>query len=127
MLFKQRDNRFYPPSAWSLAMMLVRVPFQLVEAFIFAGIIYFWVGKTPAKFGQPQCLSGMLSDIVVCSGAAAALCLPRSFCECIKGPWLDCLLYSATGRRLLKHLRKHHRILKTSALRQGTPVKMAMP
>ncbi len=85
MLFKQRDNRFYPPSAWSLAMMLVRVPFQLVEAFIFAGIIYFWVGKTPAKFGQPQCLSGMLSDIVVCSGAAAALCSPRFFVSASKG------------------------------------------
>ena len=77
VLFKQRDNRFYPPSAWSLAMMLVRVPFQLVEAFIFAGIIYFWVGKTPDKFDQPQCLSDMLSDIVLCSGVAAAQCTPR--------------------------------------------------
>ena len=49
VLFKQRDNRFYPPSAWSLAMMLVRVPFQLVEAAIFAGIIYFWVGEHSAS------------------------------------------------------------------------------
>ena len=89
VLFKQRDNRFYPPSAWSLAMMLVRVPFQLVEAFIFAGIIYFWVGKTPAKLDQPQCLSGMLSDIVVCSGTAAALC----------PPWL--LVNASTGHGLI--------------------------
>ena len=49
VLFKQRDNRFYPPSAWSLAMMLVRVPFQLVEAAIFAGIIYFWTGEKSAS------------------------------------------------------------------------------
>ena len=57
VLFKQRNNRFYPPSAWSLAMMLVRVPFQLVEAAIFAGVIYFWVGKIPlppSHFSQPQ-------------------------------------------------------------------------
>lgn len=45
VLFKQRDNRFYPPSAWSLAMMLVRIPFQLVEAAIYSGIVYFWVGE----------------------------------------------------------------------------------
>ena len=105
VLFKQRDNRFYPPSAWSLAMMLVRVPFQLVEAFIFAGVIYFWVGKTPAKSDQLQCLSGMLSDILVCSGAAAALCLPRFFVDASKGHGLS-LLYSAIGRRLLKHPRE---------------------
>ena len=45
MLFKQRDNRFYPPSAWSLALCLVRIPFQLVEAAIYACIVYFWVGE----------------------------------------------------------------------------------
>ena len=45
VLFKQRDNRFYPPSAWSLAMVLVRIPFQLVEAAIYASIVYFWAGE----------------------------------------------------------------------------------
>ena len=55
MLFKQRDNRFYSPCAWSLAMMLVRVPFQLVEAAIFAGIVYFWVGEfPPSRMGIPN-------------------------------------------------------------------------
>ena len=75
VLFKQRDNRFYPPSAWSLAMMLVRVPFQLVEAAIFAGIIYFWVGKTPLKLVRPQSFLGMLSHTVGVLCAAALHCV----------------------------------------------------
>ena len=45
MLFKQRDNRFYPPSAWSLSLLVVRIPFQLMEALIYSCIVYFWVGK----------------------------------------------------------------------------------
>ena len=45
MLFKQRDNRFYPPSAWSLALLIVRIPFQLMEALIYSCIVYFWVGE----------------------------------------------------------------------------------
>ena len=45
MLFKQRDNRFYPPSAWSLALLVVRIPFQLMEALIYSCIVYFWVGE----------------------------------------------------------------------------------
>ena len=49
VLFKQRDNRFYPPSAWSLALCLVRIPFQLVEAAIYACIVYFWVGEALAS------------------------------------------------------------------------------
>ena len=49
VLFKQRDNRFYPPSAWSLALCLVRIPFQLVEAAIYACIVYFWVGEAPVS------------------------------------------------------------------------------
>ena len=45
MLFKQRDNRFYPPSAWSLSLLVVRIPFQLMEALIYSCIVYFWVGE----------------------------------------------------------------------------------
>ena len=45
VLFKQRDNRFYPPSAWSLALLLVRIPFQLMEAVLYSCIVYFWVGE----------------------------------------------------------------------------------
>ena len=45
VLFKQRDNRFYPPSAWSLALLVVRIPFQLVEALLYGCIVYFWVGE----------------------------------------------------------------------------------
>ena len=45
VLFKQRDNRFYPPSAWSLALLIVRIPFQLMEALIYSCIVYFWVGE----------------------------------------------------------------------------------
>ena len=44
VLFKQRDNRFYPPSAWSLALLLVRIPFQLLEAVLYSCVVYFWVG-----------------------------------------------------------------------------------
>ena len=54
VLFKQRDNRFYPPSAWSLAMMLVRIPFQLVEAAIYSGIVYFWVGEIFPRVWSPS-------------------------------------------------------------------------
>ncbi|CAL8463057.1 g2591 [Coccomyxa elongata] len=42
--FKQRDNRFFPPSAYALALLLVRIPFQLVEAALFTLVVYFWVG-----------------------------------------------------------------------------------
>ena len=45
ILFKQRDNRFYPPSAWSLSLLLVRIPFQLMEALLYSCIVYFWVGE----------------------------------------------------------------------------------
>lgn len=45
VLFKQRDNRFYPPSAWSLSLLLVRIPFQLMEALLYSCIVYFWVGE----------------------------------------------------------------------------------
>jgi hypothetical protein len=44
VLFKQRDNNFFPPTAYALALLLVRIPFQLLEAALYCGIIYFWVG-----------------------------------------------------------------------------------
>lgn len=47
--FKQRDNRFFPPSAYALALLLVRIPFQLVEAALFTLVVYFWVGTVPAS------------------------------------------------------------------------------
>jgi len=52
VLFKQRDNRFYPPSAWSLALLLVRIPFQLVEAVLYSCVVYFWVGEHTADFNR---------------------------------------------------------------------------
>lgn len=63
VLFKQRDNRFYPPSAWSLAMMLVRIPFQLVEAAIYSSLVYFWTGEMSPRGWSP---SVTLSHAVVC-------------------------------------------------------------
>ena len=47
VLFKQRDNNFYPPSAYALALLAVRIPFQLVEAAVYTVIVYFWVGACP--------------------------------------------------------------------------------
>ena len=44
MLFKQRDNNFFPPSAYALALLAVRIPFQLIEAAVYTVIVYFWVG-----------------------------------------------------------------------------------
>lgn len=44
VLFKQRDNRFFPASAYALALLLVRVPFQLAEAALYTVVVYFWVG-----------------------------------------------------------------------------------
>ena len=86
MLFKQRDNRFYPPSAWSLAMMLVRVPFQLVEAALFAGIIYFWVGKTTTLAGSALALLWHAeSQHCVLWGSCIAFCLPKVSLVALKG------------------------------------------
>ena len=72
VLFKQRDNRFYPPSAWSLAMMLVRIPFQLVEAAIYSGIVYFWVGEIFPRVWSP---SVMLRHAEPCCSVLALLLL----------------------------------------------------
>lgn len=44
VIFKQRDNKFFPPSAYALSLLLVRIPFQLVEAALFTAVVYFWVG-----------------------------------------------------------------------------------
>ncbi|KAK9907686.1 hypothetical protein WJX75_008105 [Coccomyxa subellipsoidea] len=52
VIFKQRDNKFFPPSAYALSLLLVRIPFQLVEAALFTAVVYFWVGfhAAPSTF-----------------------------------------------------------------------------
>lgn len=44
MFFKQRDNNFFQPSAFVLAMVICRLPFILLEAALYCCIVYFWVG-----------------------------------------------------------------------------------
>lgn len=67
VLYKQRDNRFYPPSAFSLALLLVRIPFQLAEAVVYSCVVYFWVGERPESLHNQvllplvsSCLAGCL-------------------------------------------------------------------
>jgi len=57
VLFKQRDNRFFPASAYALALLLVRVPFQLAEAALYTVVVYFWVGACSCSPPFCQCLS----------------------------------------------------------------------
>ena len=44
VFFKHRDNNFFQPSAFVLAMVICRLPFVCVEAAIYSCIVYFWVG-----------------------------------------------------------------------------------
>ena len=44
VFFKHRDNHFFQPSAFVLAMVICRLPFVLLEAALYCCIVYFWVG-----------------------------------------------------------------------------------
>ncbi|CAI8585681.1 unnamed protein product [Vicia faba] len=48
IFYKQRDNLFYPAWAWSLTSWILRVPYSVIEAFIWSAVVYYTVGFAPA-------------------------------------------------------------------------------
>ncbi|EIE18006.1 putative pleiotropic drug resistance protein 3 [Coccomyxa subellipsoidea C-169] len=46
--YKQRDNLFYPAWAFALPVTLLRIPYSLVESFVWSIIIYWSVGLAPS-------------------------------------------------------------------------------
>ncbi len=47
VFFKQRDNLFYPSWVFSLPTTILRMPYSLLEASIYSGIVYYVVGLAP--------------------------------------------------------------------------------
>ena len=58
VLFKQRNNCFFPPTAYAVSLLLVRIPFQLVEAMLYSVIVYFWVGAW--RLSTASCLPSLV-------------------------------------------------------------------
>jgi hypothetical protein len=48
IFYKQRDNLFYPAWAWSFTSWILRVPYSVIEAFIWTTVVYYTVGFAPA-------------------------------------------------------------------------------
>lgn len=48
VFYKQRDNLFYPAWAWSFTSWILRVPYSVIEALIWAAVVYYSVGFAPA-------------------------------------------------------------------------------
>ena len=44
VFYKQRDAKFFPPTAWAAAMSVTQIPWALVECTLFVLIVYFFVG-----------------------------------------------------------------------------------
>ncbi|XP_024402862.1 ABC transporter G family member 31 isoform X2 [Physcomitrium patens] len=47
VLYKQRDNFFYPGWAFSVPSWILRIPYSVVEAVIWSCLLYYTVGLTP--------------------------------------------------------------------------------
>jgi hypothetical protein len=47
VLYKQRDNLFYPSWAFSIPSWLLRIPYSLAESMIWSCMVYYVVGLTP--------------------------------------------------------------------------------
>lgn len=47
VLYKQRDNLFYPGWAFSFPSWIIRLPYSLAESLIWSGIVYYIVGLSP--------------------------------------------------------------------------------
>ncbi|KAK9857560.1 hypothetical protein WJX84_006546, partial [Apatococcus fuscideae] len=58
IFYKQRDNLFFPAWSYALPMTLLRIPYSLVESFIFSGIVYYVAGfdANPGRFFTFWCL-----------------------------------------------------------------------
>ncbi|XP_020575756.1 pleiotropic drug resistance protein 3-like [Phalaenopsis equestris] len=47
IFYKQRDLHFYPAWAYAMPAAILKIPFSLVESFIWTGITYYAIGYTP--------------------------------------------------------------------------------
>ncbi|XP_038716809.1 LOW QUALITY PROTEIN: ABC transporter G family member 31-like [Tripterygium wilfordii] len=48
VFYKQRDNFFHPAWAWSLASWILRVPYSILEAFVWSCVVYYTIGFAPS-------------------------------------------------------------------------------
>ena len=55
MFYKQRDAKFFPPTAWAAAMSVTQIPWALVECTLFTLVVYFFVGFYRSAGGLPKC------------------------------------------------------------------------
>ncbi|KAI0493371.1 hypothetical protein KFK09_023487 [Dendrobium nobile] len=47
VLYKQRDFHFYPAWAYAIPATVLKIPFSLVESFIWTGLTYYIIGYSP--------------------------------------------------------------------------------
>ncbi|KAI3954477.1 hypothetical protein MKW92_053462 [Papaver armeniacum] len=47
IFYKQRDNYFHPAWAWSIPSWLLRIPYSVIEAVVWAVVVYYTVGFAP--------------------------------------------------------------------------------
>lgn len=47
IFFKQREDQFYPAWAFNLPTILTRLPYTLLEVFIWTSLTYYIVGLAP--------------------------------------------------------------------------------
>ncbi|KAI4385958.1 hypothetical protein MLD38_003942 [Melastoma candidum] len=92
VLYKQRDNNFYPAMVWSISSWLLRIPYSFLEAIVWSCMVYYGVGfaPSPGRFfrfmlllfslhqmglGLFRMMAAVCRDIVVAStfGSAALL------------------------------------------------------
>ncbi|KAF1894840.1 hypothetical protein Lal_00028284 [Lupinus albus] len=48
VFYKQRDNLFYPPWAWSLSSWILGIPYSAVESILWASVTYYTIGFAPS-------------------------------------------------------------------------------
>ena len=56
IFYKQRDSYFYPAWAYSIPAAILKVPFSLLDAFIWCALTYYVIGYSPEpeRYGKYQ-------------------------------------------------------------------------
>jgi len=65
VFYKQRDNSFHPAWSWSIASWLLRVPYSVLEAVVWSGVVYFTVGLAPSAGRLVIYLDIIISKLLV--------------------------------------------------------------
>lgn len=64
VFYKQRDNCFYPAWAWSVSSWILRVPYSVIEAVVWACIVYYTVGFAPGA-GRYLLFTGVTLQMLI--------------------------------------------------------------